>query len=506
MSTLLDQQSTGNRINRPSDDPVGTTRVLKYKSDIRVLEQYKKNIKDSQGAIDMTETSLNSIKELLQRLRNLAVAGANQSNSEEDTKKIQVEVDELIKEVIVTGNATNAGKYLFSGLEIDQKLFNDDGSLNLNITSARQKNKEVLTQEITVGEVMEVGAHPIDVFGLADYTNFFSAFVTEQSGKAVPGSKADLSFDIDTNIAYTGDTLDIVFDGVTYNVDESVLGHTFMNPMSKERLIHAFENANNGSDFLSEKADIFFNANDQLVIRAREAGSGHSVNSAMISGGVSNINTTAGTDISSTILAGSAPITDADVAAATGIHKLVMNIDNKDTVITFDFDTMPPADKTVAGIGAKIQSELDVAFPPAGRIQVGATSGMPLSFEVTQGTFGVDVVVAQHTQMIEDLRAFSTGLETYDYDVINQSIDAIQGHLDQVMTVLGSIGGKTNRLTFLKDRTEDNHLTYTDQLTTIYHVDYSEVIMMSKSLESIYRASLAVGNKAVQPSLMDFLR
>ncbi|MDO4799016.1 MAG: flagellar hook-associated protein FlgL, partial [Bacillota bacterium] len=112
MSNYNNQLTTGKRVFRPSEDPVGVTQILKYKTDISALAQYKSNIEDAQGHMDVVESSLMNIKEVLQRIRELTVAAANGAKSKEDVDKIRVEIDELTNELISTGNATNAGRYI----------------------------------------------------------------------------------------------------------------------------------------------------------------------------------------------------------------------------------------------------------------------------------------------------------------------------------------------------------------------------------------------------------
>ena len=117
----------------------------------------------------------------LQRVRELTVQAANGTNTSDDTKKIKVEIQELTKEIIVAGNATNAGRYIFSGLQTNEKLFNEDGSYNIDMTSERRDLKHVMGYEVSVGEVMSVGVHPTDVFGTVDINNFFDGLITRNS-------------------------------------------------------------------------------------------------------------------------------------------------------------------------------------------------------------------------------------------------------------------------------------------------------------------------------------
>jgi len=67
------------------------------------------------------------------------------------------------------------------------------------------------------------------------------------------------------------------------------------------------------------------------------------------------------------------------------------------------------------------------------------------------------------------------------------------------------LGGKTNRIEFILSRVEENEITFTSLLSKVQDVDMAEAIMYFKNLENIYRASLSVGSKVIQPSLVDFI-
>ncbi|MBF4694506.1 flagellar hook-associated protein FlgL [Fusibacter ferrireducens] len=246
MAKSQNELSTGKRIQRPSDDPVGITQVLKYKADIRETEQYAENISDSLGWLEVTESALDDVKEILQRVRELTVQASNGTYNPEDTTKIKTEIEQLTKEIIVLGNSTIAGRYIFSGLETDQALFDEDGNYNINISSERNKLKDVLNFEVSVGETMEVSTHPIDVFGVISMNNFFEELFAERSAETTEATKAKTELSIDLNHDYSSSVLDIKLKGTAYgdlqyDVDESLLTNNISDPLTKSRIIEALK-------------------------------------------------------------------------------------------------------------------------------------------------------------------------------------------------------------------------------------------------------------------------
>lgn len=501
--------SSGKRIHRPSDDPVGVTQVLKYKTDIREAEQYKKNITDAQGWLDVSESALHNVKDILQRIRELTVQAANGTNTPEDTQKIKVEVDELTKEILVLGNSTNAGRYVFSGLETNKKLFNDDGTYNIEMSSDRVENKYTMGYEVSVGEVMNVGVHPIDIFGVINEPNFFQDFFLKGSASTEKATQSVLTAQVKLDTDFTANGLDVTIEGITYDVDESLLVNTQSYPMTQARLLEALRDAPAtapATGKLSDVADIYFSDKDQLVIQAKDRGA-VAITLPAASTGYGSPDMTLGVDGAQAVLSGSENLTDADIDAATGVHVLTFQVGDVRKNIPIDFTGL----STASDLETALQTALDGAFSGLG-LTVSAVDGAPLTVTLpgsndgSKQTMSSDMLVATQSQMINDLQALSTALSSKDDAVIQESLNRLDLHLDKVITVMGEIGGKTSRVEFIESRVAENILTFTGLLSNVQDVDMAEAIMLFKNLENIYRASLSVGSKVIQPSLVDFIR
>ena len=160
MSKYQSQQATGKKIQVPSDDPVVAARALKLRTDVAEISQYKKNVKDAQSWMDMTESTLGNIGDVLQRARELTVDAANGTKTPEDTQKIKAEMEQLRTQLIQLGNTTYAGRYIFSGYKTDQKLLNDDGTFAIDVTTAAENIK----YEIAIGDDININVAGGDLF------------------------------------------------------------------------------------------------------------------------------------------------------------------------------------------------------------------------------------------------------------------------------------------------------------------------------------------------------
>ena len=98
LSTSLQRLSSGLRINSAKDDAAGLAISERFTSQIRGLDQAKRNANDGVSMLQTAEGSLQSTGDILQRVRELAVQSSNATNSAGDRKAIQAEVGQLLSE------------------------------------------------------------------------------------------------------------------------------------------------------------------------------------------------------------------------------------------------------------------------------------------------------------------------------------------------------------------------------------------------------------------------
>lgn len=113
-SKALERISTGYRINRAGDDPAGLAISEKMRAQINGLNMASKNIQDGISMVQTAEGALNETHSMLQRMRELSVQSANDTLTDDDRALIEVEFQELKKEVtrISTDTEFNTRKLL----------------------------------------------------------------------------------------------------------------------------------------------------------------------------------------------------------------------------------------------------------------------------------------------------------------------------------------------------------------------------------------------------------
>ncbi|MBZ4667042.1 MAG: fliB [Defluviitaleaceae bacterium] len=105
-SKAIEKLSSGLRINRAGDDAAGLSISEKMRAQIRGLNQASRNAQDGISLIQTAEGALNETHEILQRMRELAVQSANDTNVAVDRSEIQKEIDQLAKEITRIADTT----------------------------------------------------------------------------------------------------------------------------------------------------------------------------------------------------------------------------------------------------------------------------------------------------------------------------------------------------------------------------------------------------------------
>ena len=105
-SKSMEKLSSGYRINRAGDDAAGLSISEKMRGQIRGLTQASRNAQDGISLIQTAEGALNETHAILQRMRELAVQSANDTNVEIDRSALQSEIDQLATEITRIAKST----------------------------------------------------------------------------------------------------------------------------------------------------------------------------------------------------------------------------------------------------------------------------------------------------------------------------------------------------------------------------------------------------------------
>jgi flagellar hook-associated protein 3 len=117
---IEEKLSSARRINRPSDDPIGTVRVLEYRHQLEAIEQYQKDVQFGQSWLSTTDSALANVDNLLIEAFDIVVNLSNDTIPDDQRDSLAGRVSAIIDQVLESANAKSSGRYIFSGTLTDQ--------------------------------------------------------------------------------------------------------------------------------------------------------------------------------------------------------------------------------------------------------------------------------------------------------------------------------------------------------------------------------------------------
>ena len=205
LNKINNQIGSQRRIQELRDDPIAAGHLVRYQSYAARIENFEKNAKTLSELFMQREGYMTNSLDVLHRVRELAVTGANGIYTGEDMKNMAAEVDELLKELVQNANAIGEdGNSLFAGTEtkvraFDVEMGNVAGSgvpliegvrYNGNISETQveiDENKYLTTDN---AGVRTFWAEPQQIFGARDATGWRAG---EDSVIAVDGAEIKIN-------------------------------------------------------------------------------------------------------------------------------------------------------------------------------------------------------------------------------------------------------------------------------------------------------------------------
>jgi len=122
--------ASGKKLSKPSDDPIGVGDALEFRTRISSIDQYGRNIKYGRSWLNITDSTLGSVDNLLIRAKELAVYQASETSSDVTRDIAAEELKNIYDQVVQLANTSSGGRYLFAGHQSDAAPYSRDASYN----------------------------------------------------------------------------------------------------------------------------------------------------------------------------------------------------------------------------------------------------------------------------------------------------------------------------------------------------------------------------------------
>lgn len=160
LDKYMNQLSTGKKITKPSDDPVIAMKGMGYRSEVKQVQQFQRNLNEVYNWFDNTDAALDKATLALQRVRELTVQASNGTNDDTELESIAKEIRQIGEHLKEIANTKINDKYIFNGTNTNESPFDDSGTF--------VPNTESVKIEVSKGTLLKVNVDPKEVFGVTD--------------------------------------------------------------------------------------------------------------------------------------------------------------------------------------------------------------------------------------------------------------------------------------------------------------------------------------------------
>lgn len=475
MTVLEQQYSTGKKIQRPSDDPIITVRALKLRTNLSELEQYyEKNIPDAMSWMEVTESALRTVNDILKQMNTNCVQGSSDTLTATDRSSIVQNLKEMKEQIYQEGNANYAGRYVFTGYKTDSPLIFTENTENLRYD---------ITENFT-GEQIKVGSKVSGSYKLSDFDNPAEDF--DQPPKLVNTYRIQLSYD---NLEAVD--IDQIYFSVSGPDGESMEQPPFTDITTKSTLDpDAYTPDPNGANFIPETGEIILGANVYEMMRTAdnirmtytkaEFKNGdlrpeHYFNSVM-------------TDVEKPE---QGPITFTKTKQQIQYEinynqKLTINTEGADAI---SHNVSRMIDDILGGVNDVIETE--------GRIA-------EVKKRLQDNTLAADVRT-RYEKMLEQMDTDLELKKEIMQKAFEKGITAFNKEQDRVNVAVADLGSRYVRLELTENRLSSQKVDFEELLSKNEDADVVDTVIKYNAAQTVYNASLSAAAKVVQNSLLDFL-
>ncbi len=496
------QMTTQKKIAKASENPVIAIRSLRLSTTLSHINQYvNNNIPDASAWMDVTETALTNMKDLLTDIRTHCVNGSTDTLNAEDRQTILDGLKALADQVYAEGNADYAGKTVFTGyrtssnLTFDEEELETKYSIDQTFTFKDLEEKRYYTGDVMVPEAVTfTGANPTPDCDTVIQENTYERIRLAYDGDTTLTSFSYTYTDATGAQQTVGPMADPIVDAAT----NEITGYTYNAPLSVYETEQAWEDAV-GTKTVGEDEIIYIESTGEFIFGKDRANE--------ISDGRANLNVTyekKGFDkgeVRPEYYYDCRDITDDDPTKHVEYTK-----QNQEIHYTIANNT-----------NITINTQADEVFDSA----IGRDVGELIN--VVQKSVNANNKVKQIEEMMNEAQyqddASQAKLQGYldaakkeaDFadDNLQKTYEAYIGRFDKYLEstniAITNIGSVKNSLNLTQTRVENQQMTLEELKSENEDRDISDIIIDYYASYNAYQSSLTAAGKLGQSSLLDYI-
>ena len=156
LSKSLQKVSSGMKINSAGDDASGYAISERMRVQIRSLDQDNQNTQNGNSMMRTAEGAVSSTVEILKTLKEKAINAANDTNTDEDRRTIQKEINQMVDQIDDNALATYNGKYLVDGSRNSEGVATCTALTNTALSTASNWASALTTLQSRTNESLNI--------------------------------------------------------------------------------------------------------------------------------------------------------------------------------------------------------------------------------------------------------------------------------------------------------------------------------------------------------------
>lgn len=480
VDTLIQQLTTGQKIQRASEDPVVAVRALKLRNTVSQLEQYKqKNIKDANSWMELTENSITSISNYIEYMSGYCTQGATDSFNNDNRSAIAETIRAYKDMIYAEGNTTYAGRYVFSGYKTDTSLVftaAEAEKYSYEITEKLDKN-DISVKTATVNSVDPAD---LDQYLAGAKTYGTTAYPEQQTSYRLRLAYDGLDETRTPRITYTDEV------GVEQNL-------TITRTLDSTQQAEYYKNVgDNEVRYIPETGEIIFgkntytklqNTDDISVKYAKEDFRTNDLRPEHYFNCVQT-NKASGETVNF-------EITDDDQKIEYEVNfnqKIRVNTLGRE-LITHDMG------RSIEELASKVEEVADAES------RLAELKGLLTNPKYSEDAAAVQQINYMITDAENEVKMKNQEMRT----LFNQHISVFQNFQTDVTSLQSDSGARTSKLDMIAARVSEQYTNFTDLMSSNEEVEYEDKAIEFSSAAVTYNAALQVTGNVLQKTLLDFL-
>jgi flagellar hook-associated protein 3 FlgL len=173
LSRMQEAAGSLKRIGQPSDDPAGTADSIRVRAELGAVSQFGRNIDDGNAWLTTVDTALGKTSDILRRVRDLTVQGANDGALSATQKEaVAVELESLRAELMTTANTKYMGRTVFAGNSDAGVAFTDSNAVPPAVPYTSTGTGSAVERRIGTDTLIRVDSDGAAAFGEGDDSVF----------------------------------------------------------------------------------------------------------------------------------------------------------------------------------------------------------------------------------------------------------------------------------------------------------------------------------------------